>query len=393
MEETLQYICRIEGNDYWDEGYHLYHDSMIISKKYCNGLVGLVFHHYASDESNEWSKRNNVVKEKIPPIYSDITLLRSSNTEVYFLVNKNGKYGLFYCAYDFIIECVQSEYDNITELSEYNHDNIIYQRLPYTYITESNGFYGLYNRIKRITIPCTYERIERIYEDQLEVFYIVTKHGLKGVYNTQGELFIPCLYENITFANHFFFLNKHGLNGVCDKTYKIIVPVDYAKVVYLKDYSFKIYKDGYVGVMGHKTEIYPKYEDIKKLNNDLYAYKLLGKWGIINKDSQIISKPKFDGIKSGKYGIGALMNNHYGIIDTKGEVVEPFLYDKIIHIKWYTFGRIGRKQFLLNQSKTKNDLNFPELFCSDTSCGYDNNTSIYTYDSNLSDLLATPKEE
>lgn len=85
MKEYIEKICGLEGGEYWDEGTRLYHYGMTISKIYNNGLVGLIFHNFISD--SDWGVKN-VIMEKLSPIYSDITLLYSSNTEAYLITKK-----------------------------------------------------------------------------------------------------------------------------------------------------------------------------------------------------------------------------------------------------------------------------------------------------------------
>ena len=86
MESKLQSICSLVGGEYWDEGTRLYRYGMTISKIYYNGLVGLIFHLNVGER--EWETKI-ITEEKLSPIYSDITLLHSTNTEAYLITRKD----------------------------------------------------------------------------------------------------------------------------------------------------------------------------------------------------------------------------------------------------------------------------------------------------------------
>lgn len=289
--------------------------------------------------------------------------------------------------------------------------------------------YGIYDtRFLNYKIPCFYEKIEEIIEYNDNFFYIVEKKGLKGVCNKLGRLFIPCLFDSIKHVKGYFYLTKEGLTGVCDTTYKTLVPINYDKVTHLNNNLFKIHKNRHVGLYGNNIEICqpiyddiseeyiikkrgcvgilidkgsitepiydiiePIYEDIFKLDKNLYAYKQSGKWGII-KNNQIITKPEFDGIKCGKYGIGVLKDKHYGLINSNGTITAPIQYDKIIYQELRVFGRIKRELYVLKRF-IKDKRIFPKTFINDYSCEYESsNSSLFMKDCNLVDLLAPPIE-
>lgn len=412
MKDSLENICALEGGKYWDEGTLLYHYDMTISKIYKNGSVGLVFHNFTSD--SDWNAKN-IIEEKLSPIYSDITLLHSSNTEAYLITRKDNKCGLIFCSYNYIKECLKTEYDNIE----------LFNNLSYSFLIKSNGLYGIYDaRFINNIIPCSYEKIERIIEYRENIFYIVSQKGLKGVCNKHGKLSIPCLFENIELSYGHFYLTKDNLTGVSDETYRIIVPINYEKVFYLGNGIFRIHDNGCMGLYANNTEICqpiyddisaeyiikkgecvgilidsgsitkpiydiiePIYEDIFKLDKNLYAYKQSGKWGII-KNNQVITKPEFDGFKCGKYGIGVLKDKHYGLINSNGKIIVPIQYDKIIYQELRVFGRIGRELYVLEKF-IKDERIFPKTFLIDYSCEYESsNSSLFMKDCNLVDLLA-----
>lgn len=423
MESKLQSICSLVGGEYWDEGTRLYRYGMTISKIYYNGLVGLIFHLDVGER--EWETKI-ITKEKLSPIYSDITLLHSTNTEAYLITRKDNKYGLIFCKYDYIKECLKTEYDNIE----------IFNNLSYSFLIKSNGLYGIYDAhfINNI-IPCSYEKIERAIECRENIFYIVSQKGLKGVCNKHGKLSIPCLFENIEFSYGYFYLTKENLTGVSDATYRIIVPINYEKVFHLGNGIFRIHDNGCMGLYANNTEICPpiyddifedhryyrnrsfqngnyiikkgeyigvvfenkniieaKYESLLYLDQNLYAYQQFGKWGIINDKSRIIIEPIYDAIKSGEYGIGVMLDNHYGLVNSIGEIIIPIKYDTIAYLEGRLFGRIGRKMFLLNKPKIKKQFNFPETFWSDNACGYRSNILLFSFDCNLTSLLPSQND-
>jgi hypothetical protein len=156
--------------------------------------------------------------------------------------------------------------------------------------------------------------------------------------------------------------------------------------------NYIIKKGEYIGVVfENKSIIEAKYESLLYLYQNLYAYKQFGKWGIINDKNQIIAEPQYDAIKSGEYGIGVMLDNHYGLIDSKGKIIVPIKYDTIAFLEERIFGRIGRNLFLLKNSNRK-QFKCPETFWSDNACGYRSNILLFSFDCNLTSLLPSQND-
>jgi len=142
-----------------------------------------------------------------------------------------------------------------------------------------------------------------------------------GVINENGETIIPNEYIDVTIPNPtkpVFVCQKQ------DESYEI-----------LNENKEKLFEDfGKVQVIELNTDsTYFPYE------KTVLRYEKDGKYGIIDYQGKVITKPIYEEISSVKYKEGEILakkDGKYGVINNKGCELIPFEYDEIEGDKYYS---------------------------------------------------------
>lgn len=357
-----EYLCSVSYN-------YLDYTPLVktIHKTCNNGLYGLIF-----DKTKE---------EILPPIYTSINIIDlHNNIDAWFIIQKNNKYGLFQCTYERGFFCLNIQYDNIeirsknTPFSLYTLDSVL--------DLKNDNLYGIYSFRHGLIIPCLFDNIISKFG-----VYIVEKNKLKGAYNYQKEL-VPPIYDEVKHIHrNEFIISTNKLFGLM-KDGQIICPPIYDEIIWKYDNWYNIIKGKLVGIITDTYSIIePQYEDLNLLDSNYYAYKENGKWGIIDKNMNIIFYPKYNYIscKCNDYFI-VEENGFAGIIDMKENYLIPPTFESIVFENNTFYGRKGRNIYIIDKEEKfiqtigrKNNAN-----------GYDSSCcSLFEYDSNLSDLFAS----
>ena len=116
---------------------------------------------------------------------------------------------------------------------------------------------------------------------------------------------------------------------------------------------------------------------------------LLKKWGVLDEDNNVILKPKYQNIdflpfidEKGRPSFKVQIEDYWGIVDLEGKNIIPPKYNNILFNNGYFIVRKGRNKFKLQEEEE-----FLEKIEYDYSCGYVDNQSLLSFDSNLSDLF------
>lgn len=179
----------------------------------------------------------------------------------------------------------------------------------------------LYNYYTANIMSYGYQAVASEFVNQKSMIYdmlIVTNdQGRKGIIDTEGKVIVGAKYDDITYnenTNEFFI-----------------------------EYNSKV---GLVNNLG-KTKIDLRYEDIQLLDNDLglYVAKSNGKYGVINKQGEIVIYIEYDkvGIDKSLYKSSDIENPYllydncipvekdkkWGVFDKKGKVLLAMDFDSI----------------------------------------------------------------
>lgn len=274
--------------------------------------------------SNQWGFSDSNGKIMIQPVYDSVALYRNvysgGKSINYAKVFSNKKVGLIDVTNKPLLAL---QYSNITNADYDDTDRFI--------VTDVNGKSGLVD-FNKVILPVTYDKIRSIRNHS----YLVEKTGKLGIVDNSGKLVIPILYNQINFVSD----NEETCKWkvVNDKETKFIELPSYkdteetmysvAGIEEIPDFNIDSLKSRYDQIFKHRD------------NNYAYMVKKGNKFGFVNLRSGTTLKPGYakldilDGVyhEDKRYNTFVLLvteGKSEGIIDEKGTVLVPAIYDDI----------------------------------------------------------------
>lgn len=346
-----------------------------------------------NEDSYKYGYINSKGKMLLPPEYTEISRINEiiDDKNVYLLVLKEGQAGVVknnkvvldfeyedisYNLFNnmFIIQrnsksgiadikgkvIIQPEYDSIMFGGIYVNaikdgevtvldingkkldNNNIYAKLPTTnpnyYITiDKNEIYRIVDKDNNIKIENNYTYIEHIKDD----YFIIYKNGKNGIIDLSGKLIADLKYNsifkisgteivqaNINSTNNITLLNKE-MKIVCNMNNANIEKKENYVVIYSKD-DMKYFD--YSGNEISYKNLYP--------NNKLYAKKINGKWGFIDKADKLIIQNEYEMVTEfNNYGFaGIKKDGKWGVVNSEGTIIQEPIYE----LKWENPSFIGK---------------------------------------------------
>lgn len=236
-------------------------------------------------------------------------------------LNKNKKYTLLNIGtLKFIGEI---EYDNIFPLNNGK------------FIVSKYKKYGVIDALGNNIIPITYDCIE------FKGNNFILKLGKKyGVFNTKGEKIIDFIFDTITSTDNNNFIVSKDISknkttfGLINSNGEGLFDAIYASILEINATTFKVTLGGFSYLISDKeTIISQKYEsidplDFNSISKNTLLVKSKNKSGIINSKGELIIPLIYENIELA--GDNLIVSNNlpkigiqYGIIDLKGKVIMP----------------------------------------------------------------------
>lgn len=201
-------------------------------------------------------------------------------------------------------------------------------------VGNSDYKYGMINKKGELVVPYKYNYIT----DMEEGFAKVELGNKNGFIDKTGREIVPVIYDDATqFSDAVASVTKNGKRGFVDASGKLIIPNIF-------DYDFGFHsgtalvsKAGKWGLIDKKgKEIIPiAYDVVYNLTPDhsIFKVKENGKMYMVDKNNKKIMKTGFDdiGMFAGDYAI-AQENQKKGLINKKGEIIVPLIYDVITEV-------------------------------------------------------------
>ena len=346
-----------------------------------------------NEDSYKYGYINSKGKMLLPPEYTEISRINEiiDDKNVYLLVLKEGQAGVVknnkvvldfeyedisYNLFNnmFIIQrnsksgiadikgkvIIQPEYDSIMFGGIYVNaikdgevtvldingkkldNNNIYAKLPTTnpnyYITiDKNEIYRIVDKDNNIKIENNYTYIEHIKDD----YFIIYKNGKNGIIDLSGKSIADLKYNsifkisgteivqaNINSTSNITLLNKE-MKIVCNMNNANIEKKENYVVIYSKD-DMKYFD--YSGNEISYKNLYP--------NNKLYAKKINGKWGFIDKADKLIIQNEYEMVTEfNNYGFaGIKKDGKWGVVNSEGTIIQEPIYE----LKWENPSFIGK---------------------------------------------------
>lgn len=206
--------------------------------------------------TGEYLMRENKMSQlesgnKIKSFYLTATMEKNCTLKKdFFIVVKNGKYGIVNTQNAFLYPCV---YDLI-----YDDDE--------GYIIRLNNKDGYLNHKTEIVIPIQYEWLDKIEETDK---YYVSLNDKIGVMDQKGRMIISALYDEIIFKdNSKCYLASIGDSlGVIDSIGGILIPVIYSDIKMYKTHCFVYNKEDLIAIYSFRLKkfisgfVYNSYEE------------------------------------------------------------------------------------------------------------------------------------
>ena len=187
--------------------------------------------------------------------------------------------------------------------------------------------YGFIHRNGKILVKPKYNGINIISENIIAI----KKDSLWGFVDTLGNKISDFKYEQIgMYSNGVITIKNNGKWGVIDTNYNYIVKPIYDKIE-LEGNCIKVRNKSGEGVVDDKgnTVIPLRYKNIYCRKGLIYVIDK-GDWGIFDIYGNTIYDSKFSFIpKRINEMILVHKNEKYGLIDLKGKILLPFIYDRI----------------------------------------------------------------
>lgn len=176
-------------------------------------------------------------------------------------------------------------------------------------------------------------------------YFIAIQNGKWGVLDKSGKPVIPSNYDSITVTGGGFAIvgkgeprppgggTINGLWGLIDlKSGKEILPVKYNSILPSDDsLLFTVFLDNKSGVVDRSGKFIAAqgiYEYISVFNSGFAVVQKDNKFGVINKNGQVVIPVIYNRIDQFYNGIAlAIKGNKYGVLNTSGQPVIPFNYD------------------------------------------------------------------
>ena len=315
--------------------------------------------HHPKPIINEPNKRIRPNKPQKPEPYIERTETRRPGEEYEIkgkfgssdlaLVKLRGKYGFINREEK---EIIPLKYDNVY-CGGYFSNMIDFGWPSYDYLmsVSQNGKWGFVNQKGELVIPITYSHVKSsVYKDDISI--LCKKDGKWGAIGQEGSIHVPFIYDELGdyYNGHPCYARKENKYGFIDEFNNEIIPFKYSTVHgFPYEGSLAVVSEngkyGYVDLNG--KEIIPlKYEFAgsfdfvdDKVENAIAGIVINKKLGFINGKDKLIIPCIYDyevsgsgcekEVRGGFWGPTGVVKKggKWGIINRKGEVLVPFLYD------------------------------------------------------------------
>ena len=166
----------------------------------------------------------------------------------------------------------------------------------------------------------------------------VTNVGLDDkygrIYNTTGEEIIPPIYDAMPRFRSADFTTWVKLNnkwGTIDKLGNIILPIRYDDIGATLNDNYRVEVNGKYGLMNNSKKLTDvKYDSIGDFKDGFSIVKMSNKFGFIDSLGKELTPITYDYLTSFSEDVAtAINNNHWWLLNTKGEKIQLFYNDSL----------------------------------------------------------------
>lgn len=200
--------------------------------------------------------------------------------------------------------------------------------------------------------------------------YPVELNGKLGFADRNGEIVVPIIYDTLGTCNDtisscddtYLNLRKNKLEGLVKNDGTVVVEFKWPDMQLWKLSEDLIpvaigKKWGFANVKTGKTQVEPAYDEVEFFINGFAPVRIEDKWGIIDKDGNMIIEPKYlikfwfecDFANVFEGGSVQYCGRSYGISDSNCKIVNKKGYEIITDCSW--IDRVGFNMFSITTEK------------------------------------------
>jgi hypothetical protein len=204
-------------------------------------------------------------------------------------------------------------------------------RNGYAVVYKNEGA-GLIDKSGKTIIPFNFTEIQSPVRNLIPV---KNEEGLWGFFSADGRKITDCAYNNFRFRDKGRILvQRNGYWGVIDEQGKNIVNFEFRELEISEDNkALKVSRYNEWELKGADNKIRNKlsFDSLAPAGKGVLKYFMLGKFGLVDLQNNIIAHYKYDSLGTEQYGRFVVkVWDKYGAIDKTGQEVIPPRYEKII---------------------------------------------------------------
>ena len=211
---------------------------------------------------------------------------------------------------------VTDGYVSRTSTSDGQH-SIVYGDDDIYKIIDNNG---------NVVIDKGYSYIEDIGNN----YYIVASSQKNGIIDLTGKSVVDLKYSSIFKLDNTDLLQANIVEtntvSLINKNMQVIATMDQAGIEIADNY-IKLYSESDIKYFDYQGNELTAQELLP--NNNIYAKKIDGKWGFVDKDGNTVVENKYDMVTEiNEYGFAGIRENgKWGVINSNGEIIQEPIYD------------------------------------------------------------------
>ena len=256
-----------------------------------------------------------IIYEAIDEIFSNSIIAKRNRK--YLIVNTDGK------------ELTSPSFDQLRDF----HSGLC--------AAKSGKHWGFINNAGNVVLPIEYDEVT----DFVNGFSYLKKNGKCGIANHKGIVILECAYDIIKFCagglcavrcnNQWGYIDiSQSRDCLFNSRVNVVLPIEYDELTdFVNGFSY-LKKNGKCGIANHKGIIIVDciYDEVKLFSGGLCAVRRNNKWGFVDTSGKLVIPLRFAEVKAFEKGTcevkrnGLVLgsDNHWGIIDVKGDFVKPW---------------------------------------------------------------------
>lgn len=332
-QEIFTEYNKIEAISNYDENNNLWYEKNVLKV----------------EKDGKWGIIDIKGKEIVKPEYEEIIAIKGIENAI--LLKKDENYGVVDNEGKIIVDV---KYKEITSLGEDNKSSYI--------VKDDTGLYGIVGSFKNEILPCKYEKIEKVYGNDM---YVIVQEGKQKIVNSKGEEIITDGFDKVasilkTKEKGFVYV-KDEKYGIMTFPGEVTIEAQYDNLIEAKQDVFIATKEGKQGVIdiSNTTKIDFNYNTItynengdfyiaedesynSNIINNNFETRLTGILIELNTEQGYLKlrqddKYKYYNFKFEEKNVKDILKNNtlfldkkdnkYGYVDKDGNVVVEYVYD------------------------------------------------------------------